>query len=112
MSSLFAGCGEEAIVSAARVLADRLAEESGKLGLVVYYDNPERSDLVQFRLRRAGAWKSYDLRNLLGVLAISNGGGHEGAIGFRVPRGEIGDFPRYVDELRAKIEAAIGARAG
>ncbi len=112
MAPLFSGCGEETIISTARVLADRLAEESGKLGLVAYYDNPERSDLVQFRLRRASAWKSYDLRALLDVLAISNGGGHEGAIGFRVPRGQIADFPGYIGSLLQRIEAAIGAPVG
>jgi nanoRNase/pAp phosphatase (c-di-AMP/oligoRNAs hydrolase) len=108
MAPLYADCGDEAIVSAARVMADRLAETSGVLGLVAYYDNPERSDLVQFRLRRAGGWKKYDLRGLLSILSITNGGGHEGAIGFRVPRSEIPDFPAYVDALLRKVETAIG----
>jgi diguanylate cyclase (GGDEF)-like protein len=107
MAPLYIGCGDDAIVSTARVVADRLAEASGKLGLVAYYDNPEHGDLVQFRLRRAGAWKKYDLREFLTFFAIENGGGHEGAIGFRVPRGEIGDFPAYVDRLLQGIEQAI-----
>jgi single-stranded DNA-specific DHH superfamily exonuclease len=94
-------------VSTARVVADRLAESSGKLGLVAYYDNPEHSDLVQFRLRRAGAWKKYDLRGLLERFAIENGGGHEGAIGFRMPRSEIPDFQAYVATLLQGIETAI-----
>jgi len=109
MAPLYAGCDEDTIVSTARVLADRLAEESGKLGLVAYYDNPERSELVQFRLRRAGAWKGYDLRGLLTLFSIANGGGHEGAIGFRVPRAEVDDFPGYVDRLVKGIEKAISA---
>jgi diguanylate cyclase (GGDEF)-like protein len=104
---MFASCEHDAIVSAARVITDRLAEESGKLGLVVYYDQPERSDLVQFRLRRAGAWKKYDLRKLLVRFQIANGGGHEGAIGFRIPRGQIADFPAYLRSLLAGIEEAI-----
>ena len=53
MEPLYASCDDDTIVSTARVIADTLAEESGKLGLVAYYDNPARSDLVQFRLRRA-----------------------------------------------------------
>ena len=109
MGPLFAGSGEETIVSAARVMADRLAEASGKLGLVAYYDNPEHGDLVQFRLRRAAGWKKYDLRSLLTVLSITNGGGHEGAIGFRLPRAEIADFDAYVRGLLRTIEKAIGA---
>jgi nanoRNase/pAp phosphatase (c-di-AMP/oligoRNAs hydrolase) len=62
---------------------------------------------VQFRLRRAGAWKKYDLRGFLALFSIVNGGGHEGAIGFRIPRGEIGDFHAYVEKLVSGIEAAI-----
>jgi diguanylate cyclase (GGDEF)-like protein len=107
MAPLYASCDDDTIVSSARVIADRLAEESGKLGLVSYFDNPERSQLVQFRLRRAGGWKKYDLRALLTRFSIANGGGHEGAIGFRIPRGEIPDFHAYVDTLAKNIEAAI-----
>ncbi|HET6450056.1 MAG TPA: diguanylate cyclase [Spirochaetia bacterium] len=104
---MFSTCDQDTVVSAARVITDKLAEESGKLGLVAYYDQPEKSDLVQFRLRRAGGWKKYDLRQLLTRFAIANGGGHEGAIGFRIPRGEIPDFPAYVSSLLAGIEEAI-----
>jgi diguanylate cyclase (GGDEF)-like protein len=107
MAPLYATFDDDTIVSTARVIADRLAEESGKLGLVSYCDNPERSDLVQFRLRRAGSWKKYDLRNLLSLFSITNGGGHEGAIGFRIPRNEIPDFHPYVDTLVTRIESAI-----
>ena len=108
-STLCAETDDDTIISTARVIADTLAEESGKLGLVVYYDKPERSDLVQFRLRRAGAWKKYDLRRILTLFSIANGGGHEGAVGFRVPRGEVEDFPVYVDRLVAGIEKAISS---
>ena len=104
---LFVDCGDDTVVSTARVIADRLAEESGKLGLVAYCDNPERSSLYQFRLRRSGAWKEYDLRNFLGVFNIMNGGGHEGAIAFRVPRSEIPDFDGYVQNLVKGIEKEI-----
>ncbi len=104
---MFRACDDDTVVSTARVITDRLAEESGKLGLVAYFDNPARSDLVQFRLRRAGAWKKYDLRQLLSRFAISNGGGHEGAIGFRVPRNEIADFTAYLSRLLGGIEEAI-----
>ena len=85
--------------------------ESGKLGLVVYYDNPAHGDLVQFRLRRSSGWKAYDLRKLLELFSIENGGGHEGAIGFRVHRSEIMDFPAYVDGLLQKVETAIAGAA-
>src|SRR5208283_1888821 len=86
MEPLYASCDDDTIISTARVITDKLAEESGILGMVAYFDNPARSDLVQFRLRRAGGWKKYDLRGFLSLFSIANGGGHEGAIGFRIPR--------------------------
>ncbi|MGA2643049.1 MAG: diguanylate cyclase [Spirochaetia bacterium] len=107
MEPMYAGCDDDTIISTARVITDKLAEESGILGMVAYFDNPARSDLVQFRLRRAGGWKKYDLRGLLTRFSIANGGGHEGAIGFRIPRAEIPDFRGYVSSLVEGIEAAI-----
>jgi nanoRNase/pAp phosphatase (c-di-AMP/oligoRNAs hydrolase) len=102
-----AACDEDTIVSTARLVADKLAEESGKLGLVAYFDKPETSDLVQFRVRRSGAYKKFDLRTLLTQFSIENGGGHEGAIGFRLPRKRVPDFEGYVKELVEGIEAAV-----
>jgi nanoRNase/pAp phosphatase (c-di-AMP/oligoRNAs hydrolase) len=109
---LHADWDNETIVATARLVADRLAEESGKLGFVAYYDNPAAGDLVQFRLRRSAAFRSYDLRQLLPLLSIANGGGHEGAIGFRVPRGEIPDFKAYMERLSTGIEKALAGAGG
>lgn len=109
MEPLYATCDDETVVTTSRSVADQLAEDSGRLGLVAYYDNPARSDLVQFRVRRSSRYKDFDLRNLLGLLDIANGGGHEGAIGFRVPRGGIDDFDSYLGGLLATIEAALPA---
>jgi nanoRNase/pAp phosphatase (c-di-AMP/oligoRNAs hydrolase) len=107
MAPLYGACDDETVVTTSRSVADQLAEDSGRLGLVVYHDNPARSDLVQFRLRRSGRYKEYDLRSLLARLGITNGGGHEGAIGFRVPRGEVGDFDAFLVRLLAAIEDAL-----
>jgi diguanylate cyclase (GGDEF)-like protein len=107
MEPLYAACDDETVVITSRSVADQLAEDSGRLGLVAYYDNPARSDLVQFRVRRAGRYKEYDLRGILSLLNIANGGGHEGAIGFRVPRGAIDDYDAYIEQLLATIEAAL-----
>ena len=107
MAPLHEGNDVETIVSTARAVVDALAEESGKLGLVAYSDNPQKSDLVQFRVRRSAGWKKYDLRDLLTLLAIQNGGGHEGAIGFRIPRTLVPDLDEYVGRMVQAIEAAI-----
>ncbi|MBN1534719.1 MAG: hypothetical protein JXA20_18760 [Spirochaetes bacterium] len=86
--------GSDIIVNTMRVVADDLAEESGKLSLVVS-DDPE-SDLIQFRMRRSHHYKSYDVREVLSLFSIDNGGGHEGAIGFRLTRSAIPDLEAYV----------------
>lgn len=100
---------DDTIVSTARVVADRLAEESARLSLVAFYDTKPGSDLVQFRVRRSSVYKKYDLRSILTLFQISNGGGHEGAIAFRIPRSRIADFPEYVKTLVSGIEAALPA---
>jgi diguanylate cyclase (GGDEF)-like protein len=109
MEPLYRTLDDDTIVSTARAVADRLAEESSKLGLVAFYDNPGRSDLIQFRVRRSVSYKKFDLRELMSLLSIQNGGGHEGAIGFRVPRGEVGDFEAFIDGLVSRIEEALPA---
>lgn len=97
----------DTIVSVARGVADILAEESKWLGLVCYFDPPEQSDLVQFRLRRSHLYKQTDLRTVLETFSIANGGGHEGAIGFRIPKSEIEDLESYVADLVRGIEELI-----
>ncbi|MCK5007980.1 MAG: hypothetical protein KAR73_11370 [Spirochaetales bacterium] len=97
----------QTIVSVARAVADILAEESKWLGMVCYYDPPEESDLIQFRLRRSGVFKKLDLRTVLKMFSIHNGGGHEGAIGFRIPKTEVENLENYVHNLIQGIEASI-----
>ncbi|TVQ40342.1 MAG: diguanylate cyclase [Spirochaetaceae bacterium] len=97
----------DTVVSVARAIADDLAEESGKLSLVAYYDHTNSSDLVQFRMRRSESFKELDLRILLAELRLKNGGGHEGAIGFRVPKGKVEDFDAFVMKLIQTAEAKI-----
>lgn len=100
-------CDIDAIVSVSRAMADRLAEESGKLSLISYYDHEKGSDLIQFRVRRSKKFKTFDVRNILTQFSIENGGGHEGAIGFRIPRKELPDLSSYVETLIIGIENTI-----
>ncbi|UCF96124.1 MAG: hypothetical protein JSV89_13170 [Spirochaetaceae bacterium] len=107
INSLSGEFDNDTIVSVARGVADILAEESKWLGLVCYFDPPEQSDLIQFRLRRSHLFKTLDLRTVLKIFSISNGGGHEGAIGFRIPKSEVDDLGNYVATLIQGIEALI-----
>ena len=94
-------------VSTARSVADALAEESGYLGMIAYYDPPGVSNLVQFRIRRSHTYRGLDLRQILTAAGIENGGGHEGAVGFRIAKDEIDDIYRFTRELADRIESMI-----
>jgi nanoRNase/pAp phosphatase (c-di-AMP/oligoRNAs hydrolase) len=94
----------ETIISVARYAADSLAEYTKLLSLVVYYDDNEESILVQFRIRRSHSYKAIDLRSILSLFKIKNGGGHPGAIGFRIPESEIMNLEEYVKVLITGIE--------
>jgi nanoRNase/pAp phosphatase (c-di-AMP/oligoRNAs hydrolase) len=106
-AELFEQYGVELIVNVSKAVADVLAEESGKLGMVIYYDEAGISDFVQFRLRRSARYTTLDLRKTLSRLNISNGGGHPGAIGFRVKKADISDITAFVKEVVAKIEESV-----
>lgn len=97
----------DTIVTVARYAADSLAEYSKVLSLVAYYDDKKDSDLIQFRVRRSHSYRALDLRNILETFNIKNGGGHPGAIGFRIPSVEIPDLNEYVEILVEGIEKLI-----
>jgi len=97
----------ETIITVARCTADKLAEESGYLSLIVYYDNPDISNLIQFRMRRSQGFKNLDLRKIIDHFSIENGGGHPGAIGFRIDRDLIENIDEYVNLLISGTEALI-----
>jgi nanoRNase/pAp phosphatase (c-di-AMP/oligoRNAs hydrolase) len=104
---LFHHYGNEVIVNVSKSAADKLSEESGKLGLVAYYDDPVLSDVVQFRLRRSARFTGVDLRAVLAELAITNGGGHPGAVGFRVKKAEVSSLRICAGELMAQVERIL-----
>jgi nanoRNase/pAp phosphatase (c-di-AMP/oligoRNAs hydrolase) len=86
-------------VKVIKSVTDFLSEKSGKIGMTVYYDTPEVSNLIQFRIRVARDITDIDLRSILESFNIKDGGGHPGAIGFRVPAEEMTDFPAYIKNL-------------
>jgi hypothetical protein len=106
-AELFSLYGEDRIVNVSKAAADTLAEEIGTLGLVAYYDDPACSDFVQFRLRRSAKFTTLDLRTLLGPLGFTNGGGHPGAIGFRIPKEEVPDIHVFTTGIVGRIETII-----
>jgi nanoRNase/pAp phosphatase (c-di-AMP/oligoRNAs hydrolase) len=104
---LFDSYGNDRMVMVTKVAADTLAENSGKLGLVVYYDASKPGGLVEFRLRRGSKYNVLDLRKILKKLKLDNGGGHPGAIGFRIPGENIADFGKFLAGLAEEINALV-----
>ena len=99
--------GDETMTAVAKTVADALAEESGRLGLLAYPDAPEVSGLVQFRVRRSQDYQGIDLRDMLARLAIENGGGHPGAVGFRFPKEEAANLEPFAAGIVERIEALV-----
>ena len=108
MDALRKNYDSDTFISVTRAAANSLAEESGKLGLVVYTEGRGEKALVQFRLRRSHLYRGFDLREVLSRFAIADGGGHEGAIGFRMPGGDIVNIEDFVARLLSGIETVIG----
>jgi nanoRNase/pAp phosphatase (c-di-AMP/oligoRNAs hydrolase) len=99
--------GSERLVTVSKVAADTLAERSGKLGLVIYHDDDRESGYIQCRLRRSSLYNGIDLRTVLDKLKIGNGGGHPGAVGFRLPKADINDFDNYTVKTVEGIETLL-----
>jgi nanoRNase/pAp phosphatase (c-di-AMP/oligoRNAs hydrolase) len=97
--------GEDTLTTIAKAVADSLAEEGGRLGLVAYPDHPAVSELMQFRLRRSHAYHDLDLREMLATLEAANGGGHPGAVGFRFRKSAAADFEAYAMGIASRIDA-------
>lgn len=93
----------ETMVSVARYLVDQLAEKSGTLGFIAYPDNSVSPPLYQFRVRRNHDYQALDLRTILNHLSIENGGGHPGAIGFRLPQNEVANFEEFSRKVQEQI---------
>ncbi|MDR2702673.1 MAG: DHH family phosphoesterase [Spirochaetaceae bacterium] len=108
-AELFEEYGTELIVNVSKAVVDTLAETSGKLGLVAYYDAPSLSDFVQFRLRRSSKFLHVDLRSILAELNIENGGGHPGAVGFRILKESVTEINSYVEDMVTRIETLAGS---
>jgi single-stranded DNA-specific DHH superfamily exonuclease len=76
---------------------------------VGYYDDPALSPFAQFRLRRNQGYEAIDLREAIAKLGMTNGGGHPGAVGFRVEREALPDIRAAARGYAAALAAAIDA---
>lgn len=108
MSYLTREYDKETITNATKSIVNDLAEISQKVGIIAFPEKNDHSELVQFRMRRSHNFKEFDLRRILEMFSIANGGGHEGAIGFRFPADEMKDPEGYMAKLVDRLEQEIG----
>jgi nanoRNase/pAp phosphatase (c-di-AMP/oligoRNAs hydrolase) len=80
-------------------LLNRIPEEAGKLGMIFYNGkNAEEEACIFIKLRRAIDYDGFDLREVEGPIqkafgdAYMGGGGHPGAVSFRVNSIDEADF--------------------
>jgi nanoRNase/pAp phosphatase (c-di-AMP/oligoRNAs hydrolase) len=104
---VFSSYAYDTVISISRSMADSLSEESGFFGLISFYDRPDHSNFIQFRIRRSQKFKYFDLRKILEIFQITNGGGHEGAIAFRIPKNEIDDIDLFTDKIVRRLADEI-----
>jgi nanoRNase/pAp phosphatase (c-di-AMP/oligoRNAs hydrolase) len=97
----------DVLITVVKTIADELAEESGKLSMVVYFDDHGGDKLYQFRMRRSQTFKKYDLRKVMDLFNIADGGGHEGAVGFRFPVNTVNDIEEYSNNLISTVGSKI-----
>jgi len=107
MGYLFSEFDKDIVTTVTKSIANDFAETTKRIGLIVFPDEKGTSGLVQFRMRRSQDFKDFDLRRVIDFFAIENGGGHEGAIGFRFPEHEMQDPEGYtktiIDRLKKEL---------
>ncbi|OQX29943.1 MAG: hypothetical protein B0D92_01040 [Spirochaeta sp. LUC14_002_19_P3] len=91
--------GTTIIPDVARYAANILAEESNYVSLIAYYDKKPEGELIQLRMRRSKNYRVLDLRKIIEYFQIKNGGGHEGAIGFRLPSSSLKNFDEFINDI-------------
>ena len=86
-----------------KVATNTIAEKAGGVGISAYFDSPDKSNKIQCRIRVSEAMRGINLHPILSHFKITDGGGHPGAIAFRLPR----EFGPSLHTLLADIESFI-----
>lgn len=89
----------EQFLGIVKMATNNIADKAHGLGLSVYFDPPNISDKIQFRLRASDEVKGINLVPILEAMKIEDGGGHPGAIGFRFSAENVPNLHLYISEL-------------
>ncbi|PIE98851.1 MAG: phosphoesterase [Treponema sp.] len=97
----------EKTVSVVKTATNVIAENAGKVGISVFFDPPEISDKIQFRVRASERANNLNLLSILLDMKIENGGGHPGAIAFRISNSNEKKLNTIMDTIFEKVQKVI-----
>lgn len=90
-----------------KTTTNTIAERAGGIGISAYYDSPAKSNKIQCRIRACEAVRGVNLHPILSHFKITEGGGHPGAIAFRLPRNFETPLPVFLAEVESFIRNHI-----
>ena len=92
-----------------RTMTGKLSDSPNLASISCFYYPLSISSFVEFRVRASESIRGIDFRSLIEEMEVpeGNGGGHAGAICFKVDRALITDINEYTKKLIAKVEKKI-----
>ena len=89
-----------------RSITDELSNFPHDASVSCFYYPPSISSFVEFRVRASENLRGIDFRSLIDIMEVpdGNGGGHPGAICFKVEKHLISDIKEYVASLIFNVE--------
>lgn len=94
-------------VGVVKDVTNELADKAPFVGITAYYDPPHISDKIQFRVRCSESARGIDLRQVLQTCNLTDGGGHPGAIAFRLQQTEVTNMQEFLEKLFAEIRKIL-----
>ena len=93
-----------------RRLTGDLSDFPNEASVSCFYYPTSISSFVEFRVRASENLRGIDFRSLIDIMEVpdGNGGGHPGAICFKVEKHLISDIKEYVASLIFNVENIIG----
>ena len=90
-----------------KVATNTIAEKAGGVGISAYFDSPDKSNKIQCRIRVSEAMRGINLHPILSHFKITDGGGHPGAIAFRLPRESGSSLHTLLADIEVFIKQKI-----
>ena len=92
-----------------RNITDELSNIPNDASVSCFYYPPSISSFIEFRVRASENLRGIDFRSLINIMKVpdGNGGGHPGAICFKIEKHLINDIKKYVASLISNVENII-----